>query len=186
MRNRTMTLNRVRSKPGSGSFSLAARRRLQALACLCAGTVLQSDLHRRSSMPMSSRTLQPILGAASLGFAALLLAAPAYAGTVYQWKDARGVTHYSDSPPPEQQGVQNRHLKDGPAPTEAAARPKEDPNCVTARGNLARLKGNQPVGLDGNGDGKPDSEMSAEDRARQIQQTEQMLKTSCDKPAAAP
>lgn len=134
---------------------------------------------------MSSRTLQPVLGAMSLGFATLLLAAPAFAGTVYQWKDAKGVTHYSDSPPPAQPGVQNRHLKDGPAPPEAAAKPKEDPNCVTARSNLTRLKGDQPVGLDANGDGKPDSEMSAEDRAKQVQQTEQMLKTFCDKPAAA-
>ena len=135
---------------------------------------------------MSSRTLQPVAGAVSLGFIALLFAAPAFAGTVYQWKDAKGVTHYSDSPPPGQQGVQNRHLEDGPAPTEAAAQPKEDPNCVTARSNLARLKGSQPVGLDANGDGKPDSEMSAEDRAKQVQQTEQMLKNFCDKPAATP
>jgi hypothetical protein len=135
---------------------------------------------------MSSRTLQPVAGAVSLGFIALLLAAPAFAGTVYQWKDAKGVTHYSDSPPPAQRDVQNRHLKDGPAPTEAAAQPKEDPNCVTARSNLARLKGSQPVGLDANGDGKPDSEMSPEDRAKQVQQTEQMLKNFCDKPAAAP
>lgn len=133
---------------------------------------------------MSSRTLQPVLGAVSLGFAALLLATPAFSGTVYQWKDAKGVTHYSDSPPPAQQGVQNRHVKDGPAPPEATDKPKEDPNCVTARSNLARLKGSQPVGLDANGDGKPDSEMSPEDRAKQVQQTEQMLKTFCDKPAA--
>lgn len=134
---------------------------------------------------MSSRTLQPILSAVSLGFATLLLAAPAFAGTVYQWKDAKGVTHYSDSPPPSQQGVQNRHLKDGPAPPEAAATPNEAPNCVTARSNLARLKGSQPVGLDADGDGKPDSEMSAEDRAKRVQQTEQMLKSFCDKSAAA-
>ena len=133
---------------------------------------------------MSSRTLQPVLGAVSLGFAALLLATPAFAGTVYQWKDAKGVTHYADSPPPAQQGVQNRHVKDGPAPPEATAKPNADPKCVTARSNLARLQGSQPVGLDANGDGKPDSEMSPEDRAKQVQQTEQMLKTFCDKPAA--
>lgn len=131
---------------------------------------------------MSSRAPQSIPGAISLGFMALLLAAPVFAGTVYQWKDAKGVTHYSDSAPPAQQGVQNRHLEDGPARMEAAAQPKEDPNCVTARSNLARLKGSQPVGLDANGDGKPDSEMSAEDRAKQVQQTEQVLKNFCDKP----
>ena len=28
------------------------------------------------------------------------VAAPAVAGELYQWKDANGVTHYSDSPPP--------------------------------------------------------------------------------------
>ena len=133
---------------------------------------------------MSSRTLQPVLGAMSLGFATLLLATSAFAGTVYQWKDAKGVTHYSDSPPPTQQGVQNRQLRD--RSPDAAAKPAEDPNCVTARSNLARLKGSQPVGLDANGDGKPDSELSAEDRAKQVQQTEQMLKNFCDKPAAAP
>jgi hypothetical protein len=134
---------------------------------------------------MSSRTLQPVLGAVSLGFATLLLAAPAFAGTVYQWKDAKGVTHYSDSPPPAQQGVQNRRLKDRPAPAETAARPAEDPNCAKARTNLVHLKGSQPVGLDADGDGKPDSDLSAEDRAKQVQQTEQMLKNFCDKPAAA-
>ena len=133
---------------------------------------------------MSSRKLRPILGTASLGLA-LLLATPAFAGTVYQWKDAKGVTHYSDSPPPAQQGVRNRQLKDGASP-DAAAKAAEDPGCVTARSNLTRLKGSQPVGLDANGDGKPDSELSADDRARQVQQTEQMLKTSCDKPATAP
>jgi len=133
---------------------------------------------------MSRRALQSILGTMTLGFAILLLATPASAGTVYQWKDAKGVTHYSDSPPPAQQGVQNRHLKDEPAPAAAAARAAEDPNCATARGNLVRLKGSQPVGLDANGDGKPDSEMSAEERAQQVQRTEQMLKNVCDKPAA--
>lgn len=135
---------------------------------------------------MSSRMLQPILAAVSLGLSTLLLATSAFAGTVYQWKDAKGVTHYSDSPPPTQQGVQNRHLKDGSAPAVSAATPAEDPSCVKARSNLVHLKGNQPVGLDANGDGKPDSELSAEDRAKQVQQVEQMLKTFCDKPATAP
>ena len=65
---------------------------------------------------MPSRALKAIPAVMCLGFAILLPAVPAFAGTVYQWKDAKGVTHYSDSPPPAQQGVQNRHLKDGPAP----------------------------------------------------------------------
>lgn len=130
---------------------------------------------------MPSRTIR-----LSTGLAVLLLALPAFAGKVYQWKDASGVTHYSDAPPPGQQGVQNRQLKDGPAPAEADAQPAEDPNCVIARRNLTQLKSDKPVGLDANGDGKPDQQMSAEDRAKQVQQTEQMLKGFCDKPAIQP
>lgn len=129
-----------------------------------------------------SRTLRPILAPLIVGLAALLLASPALAGKVYQWKDAKGVTHYADSPPPGRQGVQNRQLKEGPA-APGAAKADEDPDCTTARSNLVRLKGSQPVGFDANGDGKPDSEMSAEDRATQIRQTEHMLKNACDKPA---
>ena len=121
-----------------------------------------------------------------LGLALLSLTLPVLAAKVYQWKDAKGVTHYSDAPPPGQQGVQNRQLDDGPAAPEAAAKPAEDPNCVTARKNLVHLKGDQSVGLDANGDGKPDQAMSAEDRANQVQQTEQMLKTFCNKPATTP
>ena len=130
---------------------------------------------------MPSRTTRLLLG-----LALVFLASPGFAAKVYQWKDAKGVTHYSDAPPPGQQGIQNRQLKDGPAAPEAAAKPAEDPNCVIARKNLTQLKSDQPVGLDANGDGKPDQQMSAEDRAKQVQQTEQMLKTFCDKPAAKP
>lgn len=133
---------------------------------------------------MPSRTIRLPAIRVLTGIAALLLALPVVAGKVYQWKDAKGVTHYSDAPPPGQQGIQNRQLKDGPAPPEAAAKPAEDPNCVTARKNLTQLKSDKPVGLDADGDGKLDKEMTADDRARQVQQTEQMLKTYCDKPAA--
>ena len=37
---------------------------------------------------------------ASIALAALSIAAVADAQQVYSWKDAKGVTHYSDSPPP--------------------------------------------------------------------------------------
>lgn len=127
---------------------------------------------------MTSRTTLTLLALASL-----LVTAPVLAGKVYQWKDAKGVTHYSDSPPPERKGVQNRQLKD-PIPTDAAqTKAAEEPNCVTARSNLAHLKGAGPVGLDADGDGKLDKVMSADERTVQIQQTELMLKTYCDKPA---
>jgi hypothetical protein len=131
---------------------------------------------------MPSRTIRLFVG-----LTALLLALPAFAGKVYQWKDAKGVTHYSDSPPPAQPGVKNRELKTtGPAPTLAAAEPAESENCATARKNLAQLQGNGPAGFDADGDGKLDKEMSADERGQYVQQTELMLKTYCNKPAAKP
>ena len=35
-----------------------------------------------------------------VGACALVLCVPAFAQAVYTWKDDKGVTHYSDSPPP--------------------------------------------------------------------------------------
>jgi hypothetical protein len=133
-----------------------------------------------------------------LGLAALLVALPTFAAKVYQWKDAQGVTHYSDAPPPSQQGVRNRDVR-GERPAAAAAAstepvpadpvrltPGEDnPNCATYRKNLAQLRGSQPVGEDANGDGKPDSEMDAGERARQIEKTERLLQAYCTRPAGA-
>jgi len=34
-------------------------------------------------------------------FACVAMSAQAQSNGVYKWKDARGVTHYSDTPPPE-------------------------------------------------------------------------------------
>lgn len=123
------------------------------------------------------------------GLAALLAALPVVAGKVYQWKDAQGVTHFADEPPPGQQAAQSRSFKDA-APAEptttatAAARP-QDPACATARTNLERLQGDGPVGLDANGDGQPDSEMDPQERARQVELARKLLGEHCGaKPGA--
>ena len=50
--------------------------------------------------------LVPCLAALAL---CLAVAATAQAQQVYQWKDKNGVTHYADSPPPNQT-VQNRRI----------------------------------------------------------------------------
>ncbi|QNP41404.1 DUF4124 domain-containing protein [Lysobacter solisilvae (ex Woo and Kim 2020)] len=131
-----------------------------------------------------------------LALAVLLAALPVFAAKVYQWKDANGVTHYSDAPPPSQQGVRNRDLKDARAAS-AAAEPtatapadpvrltpgQDNPNCATYRSNLAQLQSSRPVGEDANGDGKPDSEMNAGERAQQIEKTQRLLQAYCTKPA---
>lgn len=133
---------------------------------------------------MPRRILRP-LPALALGLSALLLALPASAAKVYQWKDANGVTHYSDEPPPGQQGYQDREVDDGPPPpAPTATKPAEDPNCTTARANLEHLKSDKPVGLDANRDGKPDQEMTAEDRAKQVDRAEWAIKNYCKSAAS--
>jgi len=54
---------------------------------------------------------------ATLAALAVLCAAPAH-GQLYKWKDARGVTHYTDTPPPD-----NRPARTVSAPTAAVTGP---------------------------------------------------------------
>ncbi|MGN7918338.1 MULTISPECIES: DUF4124 domain-containing protein [Lysobacter] len=118
-----------------------------------------------------------------------LLAAPAAATELYQWKDANGVTHYSDSPPPNQGGVKNRVIKNksGTATSAQSATedsPAENAQCTTARGNLKQLQSSASVGVDANKDGKPDNILDAQQRAAQVQLAESAVKAYCMQPAA--
>ncbi len=106
--------------------------------------------------------------------------AAAQSGGVYKWKDAKGVTHYSDSPPPD--GRYGNVQPNAQARVSAPAKP--DPRCATARGNIEKLKGaNADIGLDKNGDGKPDAVMTAEQRTAQLKLAEAAAKTYCATPA---
>lgn len=146
-------------------------------------------------MPRSVRS--PIAGAC-LAVALLLAAGPLAAQTVYTWKDAKGVTHYSDSPPPKGK-YSDRQVK-APAPATPAAtsstpatattpaaaaaqndRPPmtDDEICAQARRNLANLQGDAPVGPDADGDGKPDSTLGAEERAKQRELAQTAIATNC-------
>lgn len=123
---------------------------------------------------------------------------PLAAQTVYHWKDAKGVTHYSDSPPPK--GATRREMRiatstpatpvpkqaargEAPTPTVAAvatqAQAAGNARCAQARLNLTNLQGSAAVGLDANGDGKPDATLSPEDRAKQIQFMQEAIKANC-------
>lgn len=117
-----------------------------------------------------------------LAAAALLVALPLAAGELYQWKDANGVTHYSDAPPPKGD-YKNRRIHDGGSAgsaNEASGKaPVEGSQCTTARANLALLEGDGPVGIDSDGDGKPDNEMSADQRGAQKQLAEAAIKVHC-------
>lgn len=110
----------------------------------------------------------------------------AVAGKIYQWKDAQGVTHYADSPPPNQQ-VKDRRIDNRGAPVAeetAVGKSVENPQCTTARLNLQVLAGSGGVQQDTDGDGKPDKTLDDDDRANQRGLAEAAVKAYC-KPAPA-
>ena len=102
---------------------------------------------------------------------------------VYKWKDARGVTHYSDTPP--RAGKYGNVEPNASARVAAPAVPASvDPRCLTARNNIARLgSGNADIGLDADGDGKPDAPLPEAQRADQLRMAEAAQRAFC--PAAA-
>lgn len=124
----------------------------------------------------------------SLGLATLLAAAaPASADDVYQWKDASGVTHYSQTPPPSGSYTTRRggtQAASAPSPQSAALSPTESPQCAGARKNVELLESKSVVQQDTDGDGKPDKTLSDDDRANQLELARAMLKANCAAPAA--
>ena len=122
---------------------------------------------------------------ATAALALLLIAAPGMAQQqrVYQWKDAQGVTHYTDMPPP--QSHRSREIDNrGSAAEVATAKPVENEQCANSRSNLERLQANQAVGVDTNGDGKADRNLSSDERASQIELNQAAVKAYC--PASRP
>jgi len=110
----------------------------------------------------------------------LLLAAGASATDLYKWKDAQGVTHYSESPPSgqkyESRRIDNRGIVGA---AEEAAPAAESPNCTTARANLKTLAGKGPVMKDTDGDGKGDAQLDDTERANQRELAEAAIKAYC-------
>ena len=118
----------------------------------------------------------------------LLLAAPlALGGEVYQWKDANGVTHYSQTPPPKGT-YQQRQITGGGAsvaPQVAATQVQsaaEDPRCAIARGNVAALSGDRPV-HEPDRDGQPGRALNDAERAAQLELANAAVKAYCGNPA---
>ena len=119
-----------------------------------------------------------LLAAACL--AAALAPASVSAQTVYKWKDARGVTHYSERPPASGRYTQQDGQRDPAAAQPASKADKKaatpDPRCNTARGNLATLQGKAAVQIDSDGDGKPDRTLTDAERANQAELARSTLK----------
>ena len=118
--------------------------------------------------------------------AGLSAASVASAAEVYQWKDANGVTHYSQTPPPKGSYQQRQITSSGAgaaqvtAPQAAAA--VENPNCATARANVAALSGERPVHEAGE-DGQPGRALNDAERASQLELANAAVKAYCDSPA---
>jgi hypothetical protein len=117
----------------------------------------------------------------------LATASTVQAQQVYQWKDKNGVTHYSDSPPPNQT-TQNRRINQyGAAATDTpqpAGKPVENTQCTTARANLQMLASTKgPIQQDTDGDGKPDVTLDDTGRENQRNLAEAAVKAYCT-PAA--
>ena len=137
---------------------------------------------------------------------ASLALAPAFA-QVYTWKDAKGVTHYSDTPPKDA----NRAVRTvevpppPPAPPSAArsrpasaatvarapAAPAVDPvvaqreaaaragQCKQAQDNLAILQANAAVAVDEDGDGKSDKVLDQAQRDAQVKSMQVTIQSAC-------
>ncbi|TBR12181.1 MAG: DUF4124 domain-containing protein [Lysobacter sp.] len=114
-----------------------------------------------------------------------LLVMPAIAGEIYTWRDARGVMHYSDSPPPGQKHA-IRSISDRGTAIVAAPAAKAAPNsdCSNARSNLTLLQGTGKIGIDDNKDGKPDRELTVAERSRRLKLAQAQIETYCDAPTA--
>jgi len=107
-----------------------------------------------------------------------LTISPLAAQTIYQWKDDKGVTHYSDLPPPK--GATRRELQTPEGtPYTPQAPAGDNAQCAQARLNLANLQSSAEVGLDADRDGKVDAPMSAEQRAKQTELVRGAIKTHC-------
>ncbi|MGF6419206.1 hypothetical protein ABH900_002715 [Stenotrophomonas sp. AN71] len=110
----------------------------------------------------------------------LASASGAMAGPVYKWKDANGVTQYSETPPAgkKYETREQARTPQAAASTGTPAAPVPE-RCSTARANLALLDGGGQVMQDTDGDGKPDTPLTPEQHTAQKGLAEAAIKAYC-------
>jgi hypothetical protein len=108
----------------------------------------------------------------------LTTAATASAGDVYKWKDANGVTHYSQTPPPKGSAEYRMYLYAQREAKKTAESPAVT-QCTTARSNVTMLESGKPLRRDTDGDGKPDADLNEKDRAQQLELAKMVLRANC-------
>jgi len=142
-----------------------------------------------------------------VGCIAAAVCLPAFA-QVYTWKDDKGVTHYSDSPPPK--GTQSKQFRPDPVPptpipaavaapkvvpaspsTNAAIAAAIDPaavaarekqraeSCKQAQANLEILKNSYGVAVDNDGDGKNDAVLDTAQRQKETENMQLAVQANC-------
>ena len=100
---------------------------------------------------------------------------------VYQWKDANGVTHYSQTPPAQgkfQQRTITQHVS-AAAPAQPTAERAVSPQCATAQRNIELLQGGSRLQVDSNGDGQPDGDLDDADRQKQLEIAQTVARVNC-------
>ena len=141
-----------------------------------------------------------ILPTAILTLAVCCCTGTAGATEVYRWTDEKGVTHYSDTPPPgDRKAYERVNVRTGkanaPEPaaeTDAASgsdaaqstQAQVDPaaraeRCQAAQRNLLLLRSD--IDVAGEVDGQTRT-LTAEEREKRIEQNERIVAESCDTP----
>lgn len=109
---------------------------------------------------------------------------------VYKWKDAKGVTHYSERPPAQGAYSSQATIRDPANPASASAtaaadngsgnngsnNAPSDSRCTSARNALSSLLGKNPPQADTDNDGKADRPLSEAERASQVELNRSTLK----------
>ncbi len=121
-----------------------------------------------------------------------VVAAPLAASEVYSWKDAQGVNHYSQTPPPVGTQFTLRNVRSGGAstlspPATAAASPaatsvataaaQATSQCDLARANIVALQDDAPVHQSG-ADGAAHA-LDATQRASQLELAQAAVRAYC-------
>lgn len=113
-----------------------------------------------------------------------LASGPAVADTVYKWKDANGVTQYSERPPVGQKFETRKLTHSGASiPVASEQAPAESTQCTDARRNLQLLAGSGAVMQDTDGDGKGDTALDGREREAQKNLADAAVKAYCKAPA---
>jgi len=118
----------------------------------------------------------------------LTAATVAMAGEVYQWKDANGITHYSQTPPKDgkyqTRSIYHRTPSTDGQPAQTAQ--GDSPQCTTARKNIELLQSGARLQVDSNGDGKADRDLSDNERAEQLRMAQTVARVNCTSAAPPP